>query len=75
MKAGMILRSKQLVRNDHSWPINDRRWFIKKEGEIKRQNRLGLFIVKGYRIAPLENLDQDFWVTEGQLHERFEEAV
>ena len=70
MKAGMIIRSKQVTRLS-----NNRRWFIKKEGELKRQNRLGLFIVKGYRIAPLEDLEHGFWVTETQLHERFEEAV
>ena len=70
MKAGMIIRSKQATRLS-----NNRRWFIKKEGELKRQNRLGLFIVKGYRIAPLENLEHGFWVTEEQLHERFEEVA
>ena len=70
MKAGMIIRSKQATRLS-----NHRRWFIKKEGELKRQNRLGLFIVKGYRIAPLEDLEHGFWVTETQLHERFEEIV
>jgi len=71
MKAGMIIRSKQLV----SPPDNDRRWFIKKEGELKRQNRHGLTMVKGYRVAPLEDLEHGFWVTEKQLHERFEEVV
>jgi len=70
MKAGMIIRSKQATRLS-----NNRRWFIKKEGELKRQNRLGQLMVKGYRIAPLENLEHGFWVTETQLHERFEEAV
>ena len=67
MKAGMILRSKS--------KLHDQRWFIKKEGKLKRQNRLGQLMVKGYRIAPLENLEHGFWVTESQLHERFEEAV
>tara|TARA_B100000963_G_scaffold49143_1_gene37343 strand:+ start:243 stop:458 length:216 start_codon:yes stop_codon:yes gene_type:complete len=71
MKAGMIIRSKQLV----SPPDNDRRWFIKKEGELKRQNNFGITIVKGYRVAPLEDLEHGFWVTEKQLHERFEEVV
>ena len=71
MKAGMIIRSKQLV----SPPDNDRRWFIKKEGELKRQNNFGTTIVKGYRVAPLEDLEHGFWVTEKQLHERFEEVV
>ena len=70
MKAGMIIRSKQAVKHG-----NDRRWFIKKEGELKRQNRFGLTMVKGYRVAPLENLEHGFWVTELQLHERFEEDV
>jgi hypothetical protein len=71
MKAGMIIRSKQLV----SPPDNDRRWFIKKEGELKRKNRHGEHMVKGYRVAPLEDLEHGFWVTERQLHERFEEVV
>ena len=70
MKAGMIIRSKQATRlSDH------RRWFIKKEGELKRQRSTGRATVKGYRIAPLENLEKGFWVTEEQLHERFEEVV
>lgn len=69
MKAGMILRSKRRFKD------TDRRWFIKKEGELKRQTTLGLTMVKGYRIAPLEDLEHGFWVTEGQLHERFEEVV
>ena len=71
MKAGMIIRSKQLVNP----PDNDRRWFIKKEGELKRNTRGSVTMVKGYRIAPLEDLEHGFWVTEGQLHERFEEVV
>ena len=71
MKAGMIIRSKQAIRGRS----NHRRWFIKKEGELKRQNRYGEHMVKGYRIAPLEDLEHGFWVTEGQLHERFEEVV
>ena len=70
MKAGMIIRSKQATRLS-----NHRRWFIKKEGELKRQNRHGEHMVKGYRIAPLESLEKGFWVTELQLHERFEEVV
>ena len=70
MKAGMIIRSKQATRLS-----NHRRWFIKKEGELKRQNRHGVHMVKGYRVAPLEDLEHGFWVTEGQLHERFEEVV
>ena len=71
MKAGMIIRSKQLV----SPPDNDRRWFIKKEGELKRNKRGSITMVKGYRVAPLEDLEHGFWVTERQLHERFEEVV
>ena len=70
MKAGMIIRSKQLTKHG-----NDRRWFIKKEGELKRQNRHGEHKVKGYRVAPLGDLEHGFWVTELQLHERFEEDV
>ena len=70
MKAGMIIRSKQATRLS-----NHRRWFIKKEGELKRQNRHGVHMVKGYRVAPLEDLEHGFWVTETQLHERFEEVV
>ena len=70
MKAGMIIRSKQPTRLS-----NNRRWFIKKEGELKRQNRHGVHMVKGYRVAPLEDLEHGFWVTELQLHERFEEVV
>ena len=70
MRAGMIIRSKQATRLS-----DDRRWFIKKEGELKRQTTLGLTMVKGYRIAPLEDLEHGFWVTEKQLHERFEEVV
>ena len=72
MKAGMIIRSKQFV----SPPDNDRRWFIKKEGELKRHAKnKTYYMVKGYRIAPLEDLEHGFWVTETQLHERFEEVV
>ena len=72
MKAGMIIRSKQLVNP----PDNDRRWFIKKEGELKRHVKNKTYqMVKGYRIAPLEDLEHGFWVTEGQLHERFEEVT
>ena len=70
MKAGMIIRSKQATKLS-----DDRRWFIKKEGELKRQTTLGLTMVKGYRVAPLEDLEHGFWVTEEQLHERFEEVV
>ena len=67
MRAGMIIRSKQATRlSEH------RRWFIKREGTLKRNKHI---TVKGYRIAPLEDLENGFWVTEGQLHERFEEAV
>ena len=70
MRAGMIIRSKQATRlSDH------RRWFIKKEGELKRVTRGWVTMVKGYRIAPLEDLEYGFWVTETQLHERFEEVV
>ena len=70
MRAGMIIRSKQLIN-----PPNDMRWFIKKEGELRRQNQHGSIMVKGYRIAPLHDLEHGFWVTEQQLHERFEELV
>ena len=69
MKAGMMLRSKRRFKD------TDRRWFIKKEGELKRQRSTGRATVKGYRIAPLENLEKGFWITEEQLHERFEEVV
>ena len=67
MKAGMILRSKS--------NLHTQRWFIKKVGEIKRNSRGSITMVKGYRVAPLEDLDNDFWVTEEQLHRRFEEDV
>ena len=70
MRAGMIIRSKQATKLS-----NDRRWFIKKEGELKRNTRGSTTMVKGYRIAPLESLDKGFWVTDRQLHERFEENV
>ena len=70
MKAGMIIRSKQATRLS-----NHRRWFIKKEGELKCETTLGLTMVKGYRVAPLEDLDKGFWVTDRQLHERFEEIL
>jgi hypothetical protein len=70
MKAGMIIRSKQATRLS-----NHRRWFIKKEGELKRHTKDKWNWVKGYRVAPLEDLEQGFWVTEEQLHERFEEVV
>ena len=70
MKAGMIIRSKQTTRLS-----DNRRWFIKKEGEIKRNSRGFITMVKGYRVAPLEDLEHGFWVTELQLHERFEEVV
>ena len=67
MKAGMILRSKS--------KLHDQRWFIKKEGEIKRNNRGFITMVKGYRVAPLEALGNDFWITEEQMLKRFEEDV
>ena len=71
MKAGMIIRSKQATRLS-----NNRRWFIKKEGELKRHVKNKVYrMVKGYRIAPLEDLEHGFWVCESQLHERFEEVV
>ena len=63
MKAGMILRSKS--------NLHTQRWFIKKEGQLIRNTKP----IKGYRVAPLETLDHGFWVTEEQLHERFEEDV
>ena len=69
MKAGMILRSKRRFKG------TDRRWFIKKEGDIKREARGSTTMVKGYRVAPLENLENGFWITEEQLHKRFEEVV
>lgn len=69
MKAGMILRSKRRFYG------TTRRWFIKKEGELKRNSRGLTTMVKGYRIAPLENLGHGFWVTEDQIHHRFEEDV
>ena len=67
----MIIRSKRAIAKRN----RDRRWFIKKEGELKRNKRGSVTMVKGYRIAPLENLEHGFWVTELQLHERFEEVV
>jgi len=70
MKAGMIIRSKQATRLS-----NNRRWFIKKEGELKRNKRGSITMVKGYRIAPLEDLEHGFWVTEAQMEERFEEVT
>jgi hypothetical protein len=66
MKAGMIIRSK----SKH----HDQRWFIKKEGDIKRTTQTTVTMVKGYRLAPLDNLGWGFWVTEDQLHKRFEEV-
>ena len=66
MKAGMIIRSKS--------NLNDQQWFIKKEGNIKSNSHGFITMVKGYRVAPLEDLDNDFWVTDEQLHRRFEEA-
>jgi len=65
MKAGMLLRSKRRFKN------TNRRWLIKKEGELIRNEKF----IKGYRVAPVESLDKEFWVTEEQLHHRFEEAV
>ena len=70
MKAGMMLRSKQPTKLN-----KDRRWFIKKEGEIKRNSRGFITMVKGYRVAPLEDLDNGFWITEEQMSKRFEEVV
>ena len=70
MKAGMILRFKQATR------LSDYRlWFIKKEGILERNTRGVGSVVKGYRVAPLEDLEHGFWVTEEQLHERFEEVA
>ena len=67
MKAGMIVRSKIA--------FDDRRWFIKKEGEIKRNSRGFITMVKGYRVAPLEDLEHGFWITEEQMLKRFVEVV
>ena len=69
MKAGMILRSKRRFKD------TNRRWFIKREGDIKRNQRGFITMVKGYRLAPLEDLDNAFWVTEEQLLRRFEEVA
>ena len=69
MKAGMILRSKRRFKD------TDRRWFIKKEGELKRNTRGSITLIKGYRVAPLEDLEKGFWITEEQLHDRFKEDV
>lgn len=69
MKAGMILRSKRRFKD------TDRRWFIKKEGELKRNTRGSITLIKGYRVAPLEDLEKGFWITEEQIHDRFEEDV
>ena len=65
MKAGMLLRSKRRFKD------TDRRWLIKKEGQLIRNEKT----IKGYRVAPVESLDKEFWVSEEQLHHRFEEAV
>ena len=66
MKAGMLLRlNKRLFKN------TDRRWLIKKEGQLIRNEKT----IKGYKVAPVESLDKEFWVSEEQLHHRFEEAV
>ena len=65
MKAGMLLRSKRRFKN------TDRRWLIKKEGQLIRNEKT----IKGYKVAPVESLDKEFWVSEEQLHHRFEEAV
>ena len=67
MKAGMILRSKS---NLHA-----QRWFIKKEGTLERKHGRSVTLIKGYRLAPSENLELGFWVTEEQIHHRFEEDV
>ena len=69
MKAGMILRSKRRFYG------TTKLWLIKKEGELKRNTRGSITMVKGYRVAPLDNLEHGFWVTEEQLHRRFEEVV
>ena len=65
MKAGMLLRSKRRFKG------TNRRWLIKKEGQLSRNDKP----VKGYRVAPVESLDKEFWISEEQLHHRFEEAV
>ena len=65
MKAGMLLRSKRRFKN------TNKRWLIKKEGQLIRNEKT----IKGYRVAPVESLDKEFWVSEEQLHHRFEEAV
>ena len=65
MKAGMLLRSKRRFKN------TNRRWLIKKEGQLIRNEKT----IKGYKVAPVESLDKEFWVSEEQLHHRFEEAV
>jgi hypothetical protein len=67
MKAGMIIRSKL--------SCDDRRWFIKKEGEIKRNSRGFVTMVKGYRVAPLQDLEHGFWITEEQMLKRFKESL
>lgn len=69
MKAGMIIRSIRRFKD------SDRRWFIKKEGTLERNTRGSITQVKGYRLAPLEDLENGFWVSEEQLHIRFEEDV
>ena len=65
----MMLCSKRRIKD------TDSRWFINKEGNIKRNAIGSITLIKGYLVAPLEDLNNDFWVTEEQLHERFEEAV
>ena len=70
MKAGMIIRSKQATKLS-----NDRRWFIKKEGELKRNSRGFITVVKGYRVAPLEDLDKRFGLQTDNYTKAFEEDV
>lgn len=70
MKAGMLLRSKRRFKD------TNRRWLIKKEGVLTRHTKNKYAeMIKAYRVAPVESLDKEFWVTEEQLHHRFEEAV
>lgn len=51
-------------------------FLVLKEIEIKRHQRSGGFpngilLVKGYRVAPVKNLEACFAVSEDQFHFRF----
>lgn len=51
-------------------------FLVLKEIEVKRHQRQGSFpngflLVKGYRVAPVKNLEACFTVSEDQFHFRF----